>query len=84
MQLKNWGRICLPNFKPMRVEHVTTRKQEKRQMIFISFGGRLPKEKKRKKKKAHLQFLMSEMKTANPRIPSPFDTAGIFAGFHSA
>lgn len=22
---------------------------------------------------------MSEMKTANPRIPSPFDTAGIFA-----
>ncbi len=24
---------------------------------------------------------MSEMKTANPRIPSPFDTAGIFAGF---
>lgn len=30
--------------------------------------------------KCHLQFLMSEMKTANPRIPSPFDTAGIFAG----
>lgn len=26
----------------------------------------------------HLQFLMSEMNTANPRIPSPFDTAGIF------
>lgn len=24
---------------------------------------------------------MSEMKTANPRIPSPFDTAGIFADF---
>lgn len=24
---------------------------------------------------------MSEMKTANPRIPSPFDTAGMSAGF---
>lgn len=31
--------------------------------------------------KIHLQFRMSEMNTANPRIPSPFDTAGIFAGF---
>lgn len=31
--------------------------------------------------KRHLQFRMSEMNTANPRIPSPFDTAGIFAGF---
>lgn len=29
----------------------------------------------------HLQFLMSEMNTANPRIPSPFDTAGMFAEF---
>lgn len=27
----------------------------------------------------HLQFLMSEMNTANPRIPSPFDTAGMLA-----
>lgn len=34
-----------------------------------------------KKRKCYLQFLMSEMKTANPRIPSPFDTAGMFAGF---
>ncbi len=32
-------------------------------------------------KKCYLQFLMSEMNTANPRIPSPFDTAGIFADF---
>lgn len=29
----------------------------------------------------YLQFLMSEMKTANPRIPSPFDTAGMFKDF---
>lgn len=27
------------------------------------------------------QFLMSEMKTANPRIPSPFDTAGILQDY---
>lgn len=33
------------------------------------------------KKKIHLQFRMSEMNTANPRIPSPFDTAGIFTRF---
>lgn len=25
----------------------------------------------------NLQFRISEMKTAKPRIPSPFDTAGI-------
>lgn len=31
----------------------------------------------------NLQFLMSEMNTANPRIPSPFDTAGMFARFFS-
>lgn len=31
--------------------------------------------------KGHSQFLMSEMKTANPRIPSPFDTAGILQDF---
>lgn len=31
--------------------------------------------------KWHSQFLMSEMKTANPRIPSPFDTAGILQDF---
>lgn len=39
--------------------------------------------KERKKKKLYSQFLMSEMKTANPRIPSPFDTAGMFAAFSS-
>lgn len=32
-------------------------------------------------RKSHLQFLISEMKTASPRIPSPFDTAGIFRRF---
>lgn len=31
--------------------------------------------------KWYLQFLMSEMKTANPRIPSPFDTAGILQDY---
>ena len=27
------------------------------------------------------QLRISDMNTASPRIPSPFDTAGIFAGF---
>lgn len=39
--------------------------------------------KRKKEKKLYSQFLMSEMKTANPRIPSPFDTAGMFAAFSS-
>lgn len=37
--------------------------------------------KKDDKRTWHLQFLMSEMKTANPRIPSPFDTAGMLKDF---
>lgn len=28
--------------------------------------------------KQNLQFLMSEMNTARPRIPSPLETAGMF------
>lgn len=35
-------------------------------------------------RKRLLQFLMSEMNTARPRIPSPFDTAGMVLGARSS